>query len=340
MTQNFFGIDIGTSNFKMYYSGNRQILNEKNVIAIANKKKFFSCGNDAFDMVGKAPDNIDVTFPVKYGVIADNNNMETLIEKFYYKATGLKKPIPGDFYITVPTEVTEVEKRAFYELVAGAKIKAKHIYVIEKPIADGIGTGIDVTNAKGVMIINMGADTTEVSVLSLGGIVLSKGVKLAGNKFDESIINMVRKYYNLVIGNKTAEYIKFTLASATKIPEKKINVFGRDVVTGLPIQVPISSNLVYECLIDQFNSLVDSVKAILERTPPELSADIIDSGIYITGGSSNISGICDLIKKETSLKVLTIEKPEESVIRGIIEVINNPKKYEGIAKIPREKVYY
>ena len=340
MAQNYYGIDIGTSNYKMYYSGKDTILNEKNVIAIMNKKKIFSYGDDAFDMVGKAPDNINVSFPVKYGVIADNDNMETLIEKFYYKITEFKKPVPGDFYITVPTEVTEVEKRAFYELVVNAKIKAKKIYVIDKPIADGVGAGIDVTNAKGVMIINMGADTTEVSVLSLGGIVLSKGVKLAGNKFDESIINMVRKYYNLIIGNKTAEYIKFELACATKMPERKVNVFGRDVVTGLPIQVPISSDMVYECIIDQINSLVDSVKTILERTPPELSADIIDTGIYITGGSSNISGICDLISKETGLKVKTVDKPQESVIRGIIEIIKNPKKYDGIAKVPREKIYY
>ncbi len=340
MTQNVFGLDIGTSNIKMYCSNSNEILNEKNVIAIANKKNIFSYGDDAFEMVGKAPENISVSFPVKYGVIADNENMESLIEKFYYKITGYKKPINGEFYVTVPTEVTEVEKRAFYELVANAKIKAKKIYVIDKPIADGIGAGIDVTNAKGVMIINMGADTTEVSVLSLGGIVLSKGVKLAGNKFDESIINTVKKQYNLIIGNKTAENIKFELSSAVKIPEKKYNVFGRDVVTGLPIQVAISSDVVYDCLIDQINSLVDAVKVILERTPPELSADIIDTGIYITGGSSNINGICELIAKETGLNVNKVPVPQESVIRGIIEIAKNPKKYDGIAKIPREKIYY
>jgi len=339
MAINIIGADIGTSNIKMYSKENETIINCKNVIAVKDKK-IFSFGDDAFDMVGKAPENIDVSFPVKYGVIADNENMQSLFYEFCSMVTGRRKPQPTAFYITVPTTVTEVEKRAFYELVVNAKVKAKQVYVIDKPIADGIGAGIDVTNAKGVMIINIGADTTEASVLSLGGIVLSKCVRVAGNKFDEAIIAMVKKVYNIYIGNKTAEIIKCSIGSAIRYRERKVRIYGRDVVTGLPVPCDISSDMVYEAMHDSICSLIDSIKVILERTPPELSADIMDTGMFISGGSSNIAGLCDLIAKETGLKVNSIEKPSESIVRGIIEIIKNPKKYDGLAKIPREKVYY
>ena len=231
---NIYGVDIGTSNFKMCCKDKEDILNEKNIIAIANKKDLLAFGDEAYEMYEKAPENIEVSFPVKFGVIADIENMQTLLLSFFNKINGDKKA-PGntDFYIAVPTDVTEVEKRAFYELVADSKVKAKNIYIVDKPVADAIGAGLDVTKSRGIMIVNIGAETTEISVLSLGGIVISKSVKIGGNKLDDSIISNVRKVYNLVIGSKTAEGLKKELGSAVKAEEHFAVMSFQDFLSAL-----------------------------------------------------------------------------------------------------------
>lgn len=337
MARNIYGLDIGTSNIKIYHKEKDNILNEKNIIAIANKTEIFAFGDEAFEMHEKAPDNIKVSFPVKYGVIADFDNMQTLFIEFIKRISRDKKIAPADYYIAVPTDITEVEKRAFLELAKDAKVHSKRIFVINKPVADAIGAGVDVNNAKGIMVVNIGADTTEISVLSLGGIVLSKAVKFGGNRLDQQIISAVRKNYNLVIGAKTAEYIKCELGSAIKQTETTVSVYGRHVVTGLPTRCTISSDIVYECLIEFINQIIDSIKSILERTPPELSADIIDTGIFLTGGSSAIRGLGELINNETELHVNIAENPSECVVRGIKAIIENPK-YNEIAYIPKERI--
>lgn len=338
MSKSIFGLDIGTSNIKIYSSDNDSVLNEKNVIAIAHKKNVFAVGNEAYDMHEKAPDYIQVTFPVKYGVIADFANMQTLVSEFIKKLSKGGRIMPADYYVAVPTDITEVEKRAFLELIRDSKIRARKIMVINKPVADAIGSGVDVNGAKGVMIVNIGADTTEISVLSLGGIVLSRAVKFGGNKLDEQIISAVRKKYNLVIGAKTAEYIKINLGSAIPMDEKFVSVYGRDLVTGLPMARQISSTVIYDCLIDFIHSIVDSIKMILERTPPELASDIIDTGIHLTGGSSGILHLADLINSETDLNVIISDEPSESVVRGIRTIIEDPE-FTEIAYIPKEKIY-
>lgn len=338
MSKSIFGLDIGTSNIKIYSSDNDSVLNEKNVIAIAHKKNVFAVGNEAYDMHEKAPDYIQVTFPVKYGVIADFANMQTLVSEFIKKLSKGRRIMPADYYVAVPTDITEVEKRAFLELIRDSKIRARKIMVINKPVADAIGSGVDVNGAKGVMIVNIGADTTEISVLSLGGIVLSRAVKFGGNKLDEQIISAVRKKYNLVIGAKTAEYIKINLGSAIPMDEKFVSVYGRDLVTGLPMARQISSTVIYDCLIDFIHSIVDSIKMILERTPPELASDIIDTGIHLTGGSSGILHLADLINSETDLNVIISDDPSESVVRGIRTIIEDPE-FTEIAYIPKEKIY-
>ncbi len=339
MASNVYGVDIGTSNIKLYNKDKQEILNEKNIIAISNKKDVFAFGDDAFEMEGKAPENIKVSCPVKDGVVADVDNMCELFKLFYKKSNKGKKSSGDDFYVAVPTDITDVEKRAFYELIIDAKIKAKNIYIIDKPVADAIGAGINVTSAQGVMVVDIGSDTTEISVLSLGGIVISKSVKIAGKKFDDNIIMTVKKKYNLIIGNKTAEVLKKNLAYAIDCEDKTFPVYGRDVVSGLPVQVHVSSKDIYECMYEPIHSIIDSIKVILERTPPELAADIIDTGVYLSGGSSMIRNLDKLISEETGLKVINVETPSETVIRGVKEVINNPKAYVGIAKIPREKNY-
>ncbi len=339
MAQNIYGVDIGTSNLKMCCNEKGRILNEKNIIAIANKKEMLAFGDEAYDMYEKAPENIEVSFPVKFGVIADIENMQTLLVSFFNKINDDKKFSGNtDFYIAVPTDVTEVEKRAFYELVADSKVKAKNIYIVDKPVADAIGAGLDVTKSKGIMVVNIGAETTEISVISLGGIVISKSIKIGGNKLDDSIISIIRKEYNLVIGSKTAEGLKKELGSAVQAEEKFAPGFGRNVLSGLPVSVQISSDVIYSAIVDPLHSIMDSIKVILERTPPELAADIIKDGIYVTGGTSNISNLQQFINKETNLNVNIVENPAESVVRGLIDVVNKPE-FAKIPYTPQDKKY-
>ncbi len=336
---NIYGVDIGTSNFKMCCKEKDFILNEKNIIAIANRRDLLAFGDEAYEMYEKAPENIEVSFPVKYGVIADIENMETLLLSFFNKINNGKKISGGtDFYIAVPTDVTEVEKRAFYELVADSKVKAKNIYIVDKPVADAIGAGLDVTKSRGVMIVNIGAETTEISVLSLGGIVISKSVKIGGNKLDDSIISNIRNVYNLVIGNKTAENLKKELGSAIKTEERFAAGFGRNVLSGLPVSIPISSDVVYNAIVTPLHAIMDSIKVILERTPPELAADIIKNGIYVSGGTSNINNLEQFINAETNLKVNIVENPSESVVRGLMGVVTNPE-FQKVAYTPQDRTY-
>ena len=210
MANNAFGIDLGTNNIKIYSKGDDHIMVEKNMIAIENKKVLFAYGNSAYEMYEKAPSNIHISYPLSSGVIADIKNMETLIRYFI---TDLQKgnTRPAEFYIAVPTDVTEVEKRAFYDLVKDANVKAKKIMVVEKAVADGLGMDIDVKNAQGVLVVNVGYETTEISILSLGGIVLSRLIKTGGLKFDEAIRTAVRKEFSLIIGGKTSETVKISL---------------------------------------------------------------------------------------------------------------------------------
>lgn len=336
---NVYGIDIGTSNFKMCCKEKDSILNEKNMIAIINHRDLLAFGDEAYEMYEKAPENIEVSYPVKFGVIADIENMQTLLLSFYNKINENRKMNGNtDFYVAVPTDVTEVEKRAFYELVVASKVKAKNIFIVDKPVADAIGAGLDVTKSKGIMIVNIGAETTEISVLSLGGIVISKSIKIGGNKLDEVIISAIRKAYNLVIGTKTAEGIKKEIGSAVKTDEIFTPGFGRNVLSGLPVSVDISSDVVYQSIVDPLHSIMDAIKMILERTPPELAADIIKNGIYVSGGTSQISNLEKFITQETNLKVNIVENPSESVVRGLIGVVNNPD-FAGVAYTPQDRIY-
>lgn len=338
MAQHNYGIDLGTSNLKMVCETTDKIINEKNVIAIKDKKNIFSFGDLAYEMYEKTPDSINIISPVRYGVIADIKNMELLFECFYGKINEPKHIVGGSFCIAVPTDITDVEKRAFYNLVALSKVKAKSISVVEKPIADAVGVGIDIDSPKGNLIVNIGSDTTEISVISLGGIVLSKIIKIAGSKFDELICSTVKKNYNLVIGSKTAEQIKINLSDALQDSGDSTTVYGRDLVSGLPTKCEVQSELVFNAIHESLHSIVDSIKIILERTPPELSADIIDTGIFITGGSSKIKNIDKLIGRETGLKVNTVGDPSESIIKGIKTILSDPH-FSSVRYMPREKEY-
>ncbi|WP_099468143.1 rod shape-determining protein [Konateibacter massiliensis] len=322
MASNIFGIDLGTSNIKIYNDDEDAILNEKNIVAIMNKNVLFAVGDEAFEMYEKAPANIKVTYPMSNGVIADIKSMQLILKKMLEKVSksNLKN---ADYYIAVPTDITEVEKRAFYDLVENANVKAKKVLITEKAIVDALGLGIDVTSSQGIMIVNIGADTTEISIVSLGGIVVSRLIKIGGNKFDEAIVNYIKRNFNFIIGDKTAEAIKKELANALEPDDTSASVYGRDIVTGLPSELTISSKVIYEAISEPLHSVIDSVKVILERTPPELGADIIRAGIYLTGGSSLIKDLDKMFNKETGLKVNVCDKPSESVARGFSKMIND-----------------
>ena len=328
MSTNAFGIDLGTSNIKIYSAADDKIMIEKNMIAVQNKTTVFAYGDSAYEMYEKAPGNIQISYPLCNGVIADIKNMETLIRFFVTDMSGGNIK-PADFYIAVPTDITEVEKRAFYDLIKDANVKARKIMVVEKAVADGLGLDIDVKNSQGVLVVNVGYDTTEVSILSLGGIVLSRLIKTGGLKFDEAIRSAVRKEYGLLIGGKTAEGIKKSLAELEEAGTGA-EVFGRDIVTGLPVEREIPTELVVSCLEEHFNSIIDCVKVILERTPPELGADIYRHGIYLTGGASQISHLADMLGKSPGLRVNVAERPIESVVLGLSKVLNE-ENYKSVA---------
>lgn len=328
MSNNAFGIDLGTSNIKIYNRSNDTILVEKNMIAIENKNTLFAYGDSAFDMYEKAPANIHISYPLSNGVIADIKNMELLIKYFISDMTKSSMK-PADYYIAVPSDITEVEKKAFYDLIKEAGVKAKKILVVEKAVADGLGMDIDVKNSQGVLIVNVGYDTTEVSILSLGGIVLSKLIKVGGQKFDDVIRAAVRKQFSLIIGGKTAENVKISLRDLEK-EKKGAVVYGRDIVTGLPVERELPTKLIDECLIEYFYAIIDSVKVILERTPPELAADIYKHGIYLTGGASQVNHLAELMHQGTGLTVNVSENPVTSVAIGLSKIINDDN-YKSVA---------
>ena len=328
MANNAFGIDLGTNNIKIYSRNEDSIMLEKNMIAIENKNTLFAYGNSAFEMYEKAPVNIHISYPLCNGVIADIKNMETIIR--YFIGDLMKGNVkPADYFIAVPTDVTEVEKRAFYDLIRDAGVKARKIMVVEKAVADGLGMDIDVKNSQGVLVVNVGYDTTEISILSLGGIVLSRLIKVGGLKFDDAIKNAVRREFSLIIGGKTSENVKISLKEL-EAEGKGAIVYGRDIVTGLPVEREIPTDLVDASLEEHFNTIIDNIKVILERTPPELAADIYRHGIYLTGGASQVNHLAEKIASGTGLKVNISDSPLESVVIGLSKIIKDDN-YKTVA---------
>ena len=328
MSSNIFGIDLGTSNIKIYNRADDTILVEKNMIAIENESTLFAYGDSAFEMYEKAPANIHISYPLSNGVIADIKNMELLV-KYFINDLSRGNVRPADYYIAVPFDITEVEKRAFYDLIKESGVKARKILVVEKAVADGLGMDIDVKNSQGVLTVNVGYDTTEISILSLGGIVLSKLIKIGGLKFDDAIRSAVRKEFSLIIGGKTAENVKISLKELEKEGRGAV-VYGRDIVTGLPVERELPTSMIDECLMELFYTIIDSIKVILERTPPELAADIYRHGIYLTGGASQVSHLAELIHKGTGLKVNLSENPVTSVALGLAKIIKEDN-YKSVA---------
>ncbi len=321
---NSFGIDIGTQNLKIFSGSNNQVTNIKNTIAIVNKNEMYAYGDSAYSMYEKAPDIIDVSFPIVSGVIADFDNMQTMLFEVIEK--HLKGRVKGaDIVVAVPTDITEVEKKAFSDLFTKSKVKPHSIKVCEKPIACAIGMGLDVSEPTGVMVVDLGADTTEISVISLGGLVLSELLPFGGNQIDESIVTHLKRKYNLVIGQKTAISLKEQIGSAKKGRGEKLTIVGRDVVSGLPIEMEVESDVIFEAIEADLQSFCDNIKLILEKVPPELAKDIVHSGIYLAGGTSQLHEIAPLFREVTNILVNETEEPEEACARGLGLVLTDNK---------------
>lgn len=310
------GIDLGTANTLVYVPGKGIVLNEPSVVAVNQlDNRVVAVGSEAKDMVGKAPDNIMVYKPMKDGVIADYRITETMLRYYISKALGRFNLFKPDIMVSVPAGVTSTERRAVIE--ATMRAGAKNAYVVKEPILAAIGAGIPIYEAHGHMIVDIGGGTTDVAVISLGGIVSSTSVKHAGNKIDQSIADYIKKTFNLAIGDKTAEEVKMSIGSAIPIEEELSYVIkGRDFLTGLPRSVEVRTNEIVRAVDNELKEIVRAIKTVFQDTPPELSADVIDQGITLTGGSSQLRNLAELVFRKTGVKAYVADEPIYCVAKG------------------------
>ncbi|WP_066506020.1 rod shape-determining protein [Abyssisolibacter fermentans] len=309
------GIDLGTASVLVYIKGKGIVLQEPSVVAIdKNTGKLKAVGEEARQMLGKTPGNIVAIRPLRDGVISDYEITERMLRHFINKSAGRRFFKPR-IIVCVPSGVTEVEKRAVID--ASNQAGAIKTYLIEEPIAAAIGAGLDITQPDGNMIIDMGGGTTDIAVISLGGIVVSRSIKIAGDKFDEAIIRYMRKKHSMLIGERTAERMKINIGTAYKrTKEAFMDVRGRNLVTGLPTTLKIGSSNMEEALYEPVTAIADAVHSVLERTPPELAADISNKGMVMTGGGSLLYGLDKLISERTGTKVTIVEEPISCVAKG------------------------
>jgi len=322
------GIDLGTATVLVYVKGKGVILKEPSVVAI-NKvnNKILAVGEEARKMIGRTPGNIIAVRPLKDGVISDYDITEKMLKEFIKKACGGKKIIAPKVMVCIPSQATEVEKRAVIDATKNSG--AKEVHLIEEPLSAAIGAGIDITKPDGNMIVDIGGGTTDIAVISLGGVVIRKSIKSAGDRFDEAIVKYVRLKHRIMIGEKTAEDLKINIGCAYKDARDCSYVMkGRNLVTGLPDQVEITSEEIREALEEPVGLIVDGVKSILEKTPPELAADIIEKGIIMTGGGSLLYGLDKLIEVSIGLNVKIAENSVEAVVEGTGEVLNYINKLQ------------
>ena len=316
---NDLAIDLGTATTLTFVKGRGIVANEPSVVAVQRlgngMKKVLAVGKDAKEMLGRTPGNIVAVRPMKDGVIADFEVTEAMLRHFITRAHNSRTLVRPRIVIGVPSGITEVEKRAVRDsaLAAGAR----EVYLIEEPMAAAIGAGLPITEPSGNMIVDIGGGTTEVAVISLAGIVMSKSIRVGGDKMDEAIVQHIKRKYNLLIGERTAEDIKKQIGSAYPLDESlTVEVKGRDLVAGVPKTLTINSDEVRDALAEPVNAIVEAVRIVLERTPPELSADIVDRGIVLSGGGAQLRNLDVLLREETGLPVMVSENPQLAVVLG------------------------
>ncbi|KKR53070.1 MAG: Rod shape-determining protein MreB [Parcubacteria group bacterium GW2011_GWA1_40_21] len=310
------GIDLGTTSTIVFLPGKGIVLNEPSVVAVSEQdNKILAVGLEAKGMIGKTPDNIIAYRPMKDGVIADYRVTEAMLRYFIDKALGKWNLFKPEVMISVPAGVTSTERRAVVE--AAIKAGAKNAYVVKEPILAAIGAGIPIYEAVGHMVVDIGGGTTDVAVISLGGIVASTSVKCAGNKIDYAIADYIKKTFNLAVGDQTAENIKINIGSAVPLEEElSMLVKGRDFLSGLPRSTEIKTNEIVKAIGKELRDMIKAIKDVLQETPPELAADIIDQGIIMTGGSSQLRNLPELVFRRTGVKAILAENPLYCVAKG------------------------
>ena len=322
------GIDLGTASILVYVKGKGVVLTEPSVVAFdRNTNEIKAIGEEARLMIGRTPGNIVAVRPLRQGVISDYTITEKMLKYFVRKVIGKSAFRKPRICVCVPSQVTEVEKKAVYDATKAAG--ARDVAIIEEPVAAAIGAGLDIAKPCGNMIVDIGGGTTDVAVISLGGTVVSESIKLAGDDFDEAIIRYIRKKYNLLIGERTAEDIKIRIGTCYKRDEDlSIDVRGRNLVTGLPKTITITSEETLEALQEAANQIVDTVHNVLEKTPPELAADISDRGIMLTGGGALLHGLEKLLEEKTGITTMTAENAKEAVAVGTGKYIESLSEVE------------
>jgi rod shape-determining protein MreB len=320
---NDLAIDLGTANTLVYARGRGIVVDEPSIVAI-NKvtNKVEAVGHEAKEMLGRTPGSIVAIKPMKDGVIADFDVTEEMLKYFIKKAHNRNHLISPRIVICIPSEITQVEKRAVRE--SALRAKASEVYLVEEAMAAAIGAGLPITEPSGNMIVDIGGGTTDIAVISLSGIVYSRSVRVAGNEMDESIIQYVKRKHNLLIGERTAEQVKITVGSAAPLEEPRtMEIKGRNLIEGIPKTVTIEDEEVREALADAIATIVNAVRVALERTPPELSADIVDKGIVLTGGGALLANLDKRLNKETGLPVFLAEDPLSSVVLGTGKMLDD-----------------
>lgn len=320
------GIDLGTANVLIHVKGRGVVLDEPSVVAIeSDTKHVLAVGEDARKMVGRTPGNIVAIRPLKDGVIADFEVTEKMLKYFIAKIGGKKWYSHPRILICAPTNITSVEQKAIRE--AAERSGAKEVYMEEEPKAAAIGAGMDIFQPSGNMVVDIGGGTTDVAVLSMGDIVTSSSIKIAGDKFDNAIMKYIKNKYKLLIGERTSEDIKIRIATVFGDDRyEEMDIRGRDMVSGLPLTITINSNEIREALWEPVSAIVTSAKSVLERTPPELSADIIDRGVILTGGGALLHGLDMLLAEELKVPVLVAEDPMHCVVKGTGIMLDNLDK--------------
>ena len=323
------GIDLGTATVLVYVKGKGVVLKEPSVVAInRNNNKVLAVGEEARKMIGRTPGNIIAVRPLRDGVISDYDITEKMLKSFIKKALGKRRVIAPIVVVCIPSEATEVEKRAVID--AAINSGAKKVNLIEEPLAASIGAGLDITQPNGHIIVDIGGGTTDIAIISLGGVVIRESIKVAGDKFDEAIIKYVRMKYKILIGEKTAEDLKVSVGSVFKDSRNiSTSIKGRNLITGLPGEVLISTEELREALMEPVSMILESVKSVLEQTPPELASDIIERGILMTGGGALIDGLDKLIEDSTGIKVNVASNSIEAVALGTGEVLKYASKLDN-----------
>src|SRR5437870_8215062 len=332
---NDLAIDLGTANTLIYVKNEGIVCNEPSVVAVQQRnerggKKVLAVGAEAKKMLGRTPGSIVAIRPLKDGVIADFEITEAMLRYFIQKVHNRRTLVRPRIIVGVPFGITEVEKRAVRESAESAG--AREDYLIEEPMAAAIGGGLPITEPTGNMIVDIGGGTTEVAVIALAGVVLSKSIRVAGDKMDEAIVQYIKRKYNLLIGERTAEIIKKEIGSAYPLEEPlTVEVKGRDLVAGVPKTLLVNSDEIREALSEPVNAIVDAVRSVLERTPPELSADIVDKGVVLSGGGAQLKNLDVLLREETGLPVMVCENPQLAVVLGTGKVLDELGQLREIA---------